>query len=170
MNEVEKFEERVKGKEFQAVILFADIMNASEISNNVTIEEYADIINQFHGCLHHDKAIEDYAKAIKTDPREISAINNTGYVYFDLNKFQDAERHFLKAIEIDNEHADTFVGLAVTYYKLGEKKKAKENYKKAIEIEPKYAGKVDELIKENNVFYSENQLQAIKEVLKEMDI
>ncbi len=48
MSEAKEFNERVKGREFQAVILFADIMNASEISNNVSIAEYAGIINQFH--------------------------------------------------------------------------------------------------------------------------
>jgi tetratricopeptide (TPR) repeat protein len=46
----EEFKQKVKGQEFQAVILFADIMNASEISNNTSIENYAYIINQFHKC------------------------------------------------------------------------------------------------------------------------
>ena len=42
------FKERVDGKEYQATILFADIIGCSEISNEHSIEEYACILDQFH--------------------------------------------------------------------------------------------------------------------------
>jgi hypothetical protein len=47
------------------------------------------------------------------------------------------------------------------------KNDAVNDYKKAIELDKRFAGKIDELIKEG-YFYSEPQLKAIKELLKEM--
>jgi class 3 adenylate cyclase len=38
----------MSGRKLQATILFADIIGASEISNNCTVKQYAEIINQFH--------------------------------------------------------------------------------------------------------------------------
>jgi len=39
-----------KGVKYPAVILFADIIGCSEVSNNNPIDKYAYILNQFHEC------------------------------------------------------------------------------------------------------------------------
>jgi tetratricopeptide (TPR) repeat protein len=49
-NEIDIFVKETKGKQIRSVILFADIMNAAEISNNTSTIEYAYILEQFHSC------------------------------------------------------------------------------------------------------------------------
>ena len=46
----EEFKQKTKGIKCFAVILFADIIGCSEVSNNNSIERYAYILNQFHKC------------------------------------------------------------------------------------------------------------------------
>lgn len=46
-------EQRLIGVESETVIIFADIIGASEISNNVKLEDYALIIRQFHDCARN---------------------------------------------------------------------------------------------------------------------
>jgi len=46
----EEFKQKTKGIKCFAVILFADIIGCSEVSNNNSIERYAYILNQFHEC------------------------------------------------------------------------------------------------------------------------
>lgn len=115
----------------------------------------------------YEKALTDFTNAIELDPKSAFPYSNRGYVYFDLKKYNDAVNDFEKAIKLDKNYKDAYCGLAITYYRLGDKEKAIDTYKKAIELDKRFA-EIDKLIKEEGYFYTEPQLKAINELLKEM--
>ena len=84
----------------------------------------------------HEKAIEDYNKAIELNPKYAEAYYNRGIAYYELNQHEEAIEDFTKAIELNPKYADSYNNRGVAYSKLNQHEKAIEDYNKAIELNP----------------------------------
>ena len=60
----------------------------------------------------NEDAIAAYDKAIKLDPRHISAWNNKGIAMFRLKRYEEAINCYDKAITIDPNHANAWLNKA----------------------------------------------------------
>jgi|JI8StandDraft_1071087.scaffolds.fasta_scaffold82978_1 tetratricopeptide (TPR) repeat protein len=86
----------------------------------------------------YEKAIEQYEKAIKLNPKYTIAYNDSGVVLIKKGDYEGAVKQFKKAIELEPfANAYNNMGIALSY--LGDNTGAIEQYKKAIELSPKHA-------------------------------
>jgi tetratricopeptide (TPR) repeat protein len=93
----------------------------------------------YHELKQHEKAIEDYNKAIELNPKYAVAYNNRGFAYHELKQYEKAIEDFSKAIEHNPKDAEAYNNRGVAYGGLKEHESAIEDYNKAIELNPKYA-------------------------------
>ncbi len=84
-----------------------------------------------------DKAIKEFKKALKIDPRCCLAHNNLGLIYYAKKKMYDeALAHFRKVLEIDPAYPNLHFNLGNVYMKMDKINDAIREYKKEIEINP----------------------------------
>ena len=84
----------------------------------------------------HEKAIEDYNKAIELNPNFAGAYNNRGLAYYELNKHERAIDDYNKAIELNPIFAMAYYNRGLAYGKLNKHEKAIDDYTRAIELNP----------------------------------
>ncbi len=95
--------------------------------------------NSYGDLGQHERAIEDYDKAIEINPEYAAAYYNRGNSYGDLGQHERAIEDYDKAIEINPEYAAAYSNRGNSYGDLGQHERAIEDYDKAIEINPEYA-------------------------------
>ncbi|MBI4843108.1 MAG: tetratricopeptide repeat protein [Nitrospirae bacterium] len=86
-----------------------------------------------------DKAIDDYSKAIKIDPRHAKAYSNRGSAYESMGKLGRALEDFTKAIELSPELAGVYSNRGNVLLKMKRYDDAVKDYDRAIEIDPGYS-------------------------------
>ena len=74
----------------------------------------------------YDKALADYARAIKVDPEKTNLYKERAQLLYDLEKYDLADKDYQKMIELDQ-------GDVVGYVGLGRNANARKNYDDAIE-------------------------------------
>ncbi|MBK8945840.1 MAG: tetratricopeptide repeat protein [Ignavibacteriae bacterium] len=84
-----------------------------------------------------EKALKMVKVAVEKDPENSSYLDTIGWVYFKMNKFEDAKYYIEKAIEFDNKNATLLDHLGDVYYKLENKEKAKVLWQDALKLDPK---------------------------------
>lgn len=89
-----------------------------------------------------------------------------GYIYFDGKKYEDALMDFQDALLSNSGYADAYLGMALTYSKLKFAKLTRKAMDKTFELEPGYKD-IENFMKEKNVTYTKNQLDALKSVMKQ---
>ncbi len=87
----------------------------------------------------HDRALEDYSKAIELKPDYADAYHDRGVTYGRKGEYDRALENFSKAIELKPDDADAYHNRGVAYNKKGEHDRALEDFSKAIELKPDYA-------------------------------
>jgi tetratricopeptide (TPR) repeat protein len=96
----------------------------------------------YHGNGQYDRAISDYNKAIRIDPRHAAAYYHRGHAYADKGQY-DYDRaisDFSKAIKINPKYATAYYNRGLAYAQAkGEYDRAISDYSKAIELSPKLA-------------------------------
>jgi tetratricopeptide (TPR) repeat protein len=70
-------------------------------------------------------AINYLDKALEINPKDIGALNNRGYDYLELKKYDLAKSSFQKMVDLDNNCPGAYYGLGYLNYKL-------QNYENAI--------------------------------------
>ncbi len=80
-----------------------------------------------------------YDQAIALDPKSTGALVNLGTVYFNLQKFNEAESCYLRAIEADPKYALAHFNLGNLYDEQGKRALALEQYLLALKANPQYA-------------------------------
>jgi tetratricopeptide (TPR) repeat protein len=75
-----------------------------------------------------DKAIEEYAMSIESNPHSAEAHNNLGFAYLDKGDFESAIRHQRKALAVNPELANGYYGLALALERKGETSEAVKNW------------------------------------------
>jgi tetratricopeptide (TPR) repeat protein len=112
--------------------ILAEILRPQPMSYNNQGDAYRDL-------KQPEKAIEDYNKAIKLDPRYARAYYNRGNAYRDLKEPEKAIEDYNKAIELNPGYATAYNNRGISYRDLKQPEKAIEDYNKAIELDPRYA-------------------------------
>lgn len=81
-----------------------------------------------------DKALKDYEEALKINPKDPHAYNNTGVIYMDRGEFEKAIGYFEKAIEVmDNDvYVQFYNNITRSYKGLKEYEKAIKYYDEGI--------------------------------------
>jgi len=89
-----------------------------------------------HELKQHEKAINDYNKAIELNPNLAEAYYNRGSAYRELKQYEKAITNYNKAIELNPSLADAYSNCGVTHCELKQYEKAIENFNRAIELNP----------------------------------
>ena len=87
----------------------------------------------------HERAIENYNKAIELNPNLAEAYNNRGVAYYEIKQHERAIEDYNKAIELNPKYAMAYYNRGNEYGEIKQHEKAIEDYNKAIELNPKYA-------------------------------
>lgn len=88
---------------------------------------------------HYEKALQMIRSAMKHCPWENGGYENTlAAVYNDLQKLDEAERHYQRAMELDEDGAYLPYNLGLLYEKQGKKEAARTMFEAAIQREPDY--------------------------------
>jgi uncharacterized protein (TIGR03032 family) len=91
------------------------------------------------------EAIEEYKKALQTQPDYMPASFNMAVALGDLDRFDEAEKVMLDVIEQDAAMAEAYNSLGYICYKRGDFEKAKINFERAIELQPDYQQAINSL-------------------------
>ncbi len=78
-----------------------------------------------------EEAMNYFDKVISIDPKNASALNNSGNLFMIEDKYQEAQKAYLEASQASPSDAQIFVNLARSYMRLGDAKKAKAAFVKA---------------------------------------
>ena len=124
--------------------LLAAILITAGCTHNKTIEgfratNWSEIGRQAIDAKRWNEALNAYNKAIDLNPNDVSAYNNRGLAYDNLDKNDLAIADFDKAIELNPKYGDAFNNLAKTYGRRGYYKQAILFYDRVIELNPKDA-------------------------------
>ena len=96
-----------------------------------------------------DKAIADYTKAIKKNPKLVKAYNNRGIAYTKKTKFYLALADFNKAIELDPKDGKSYNNRAIVHMYLGDYNRVRQDIHKAqslgVKVDPNFLKKVETL-------------------------
>ena len=129
-------------KKFNLTVLMATtliIAGCAMAERQKTAEEHYDSGIAYHRAGEHQKAIEEYNKAIELDPEFVKAYATRGVAYYHLGKHQRTIEDCTKAIELDPEFGRAYAIRGTGCYKLGEHQLAIKDYEKAIELNPERA-------------------------------
>lgn len=109
---------------------------------SVTQDNYYMYNNRGHALENrgdYTRAVEDFTRAIKIDPRYADAYNNRGVAYGYLGDHEKAVRDYDRAIEINPDHANAYFNRGVDRGELGDSVQAVRDFDQAIRIDPQYA-------------------------------
>jgi Tfp pilus assembly protein PilF len=94
-------------------------------------EEFFEQGKKYTSVETADKAISNYNKAIKINPKFVKAYNNRGIAYAWKKQYDLAIADFTKAIELDPKNGKAYNNRAVIYSFQGETDKARQDIQKA---------------------------------------
>jgi tetratricopeptide (TPR) repeat protein len=83
--------------------------------------------------------IAAYRKAAELDDRSAGALVNLGTLFFNAQKWKEAERYYVKALEAEPTYALAHFNLANLYDERGDRPRALEHYEQALRLKPSYA-------------------------------
>jgi len=78
----------------------------------------------------HDEAIEQFQRALQTDPLNLTFNTNLGTEYGAARQYDRALDQFKKALELDPNYASAYVNLSFTYLDMGKYDLWLENWQK----------------------------------------
>ena len=79
-----------------------------------------------------------YRSVLKTEPTNLTAMNNLGVLLRSLDRFDEAEISYKKVIELKPDFIEAHNNLGNVLKELGKLNDAEASYKKAIELKPDY--------------------------------
>ncbi len=123
----------------------ADFNNAIQNDgNNADYFANCGVANERFG--NTDRALQDYAEALRLNPNHALAKSNRALIYYQRGKNHlnvgnnnEALQDFTKAIQDDATKADYFVDRALVNEKLGKPNEAIQDYTAALQINPNHA-------------------------------
>ena len=69
-------------------------------------------------------ALQDFSVCLDKNPKEINALYNRGNIYFQQEKFEQANRDFEASVKIDPNFGKAFYAMGLSYFKVGQQEKA----------------------------------------------
>jgi tetratricopeptide (TPR) repeat protein len=129
------------------LVLFISVVNCYGAKGKA--EEFFEQGKTFSSVENADKAIDNYSKAIKINPKLVKAYNNRGIAYIGQKKYDLAIADFSKAIELDPQNGKAYNNRAIVYSYQGENNKALQDLHKAqslgIAVNPEFLKKIEAL-------------------------
>ena len=86
----------------------------------------------------YPEALKNYEKALEINPKNIYALNSSGYIHAKENRPEKALELFEKSRDINPQNYQTLDSLAVVYVSMKKFNKAIESYKSAIKLKEDY--------------------------------
>jgi|GEM_PF-469913 len=113
----------------------------NDFNNKLISEEYAGVF--FKGAYYlvqgeHQKAIQEFEKAIQINPNYDAAYQNLGVTQLSSGRSEEAIINLQKAIQLNPNNAVNYFSLASLYQSLGKLQEALRNYQKSLEIDSDY--------------------------------
>ena len=124
---------------FELVEKIAEDDKNKEIARENLAMTYYNRGNAYREIKQHEKAIEDYNKAIELNPKYAMAYNNRGNAYREIKQHERAIEEYNKAIELNPNLAMAYNNRGVAYCEIKQHERAIEEYNKAIELNPNLA-------------------------------
>jgi tetratricopeptide (TPR) repeat protein len=86
--------------------------------------------------MMNDDALKIFNKIIESDPRNPSALNNIGNIYYISGDYNKAVDYYSRASESDPYDANILMNISRSYVKAGKNDDAKLFFNKAISMNP----------------------------------
>src|SRR2546426_8763643 len=109
-----------------------------EAHNDLLLNNYAYSLAE--RGLQLPRALQMAKEAVAEKPTNQSYLDTYGWVYFRMERYDEAERYVRKAIELGSKSAVIHEHLGDIYYKLSRKDKAMELWQKALDLDASNAG------------------------------
>ena len=121
------------------------LQKAMELAERLTEKEKLLIQGDYFGYteVDYNKAIDAYEKLIELYPESdeaISARNNLGILYADIENWDKAIEAYENALNSGRTYRGTYTNLAASYMAIGKYDKAESILKKSIELNPDFIG------------------------------
>jgi tetratricopeptide (TPR) repeat protein len=127
------------------LILLIPVVNCYGANKNA--EKFYEQGKKFSTAENADKAIENYSKAIKIDPKFVKAYNNRGIAYVWKKKYDLAIADFNTAIKLDPNNGKAYNNRAIVCSYMGDTDKARQDLEKAkslgIQVDPQFLKKIE---------------------------
>ncbi len=130
-NQSKNLDQRIRG--------CTSLINQGKLSRKVLAPAYINRGITYRKKGQYDRAIADYDKAIKLNPKLAMAYNNRGTVYGNKGQYDRAIADFDKAIKLNPNYAAAYVNRGEAYRRKGQFTQAIADYDTAIKLNPKYA-------------------------------
>lgn len=108
--------------------------------------------------IHLDQALVLIEKALKLSPNDPNIMDSMGWVYFRLERYEDALQMLKRAVELDSEHPVIAMHLADVYHKLGQTGEALPYWKHVLQKAEEYPGE-----------FTDNKLAEIRSHLQQAE-
>ena len=116
----------------------------------------------------YDKALADYARAIKGDPERTSLYKDRAQLLYDLEKYDLADKDYQKMIELDRGDVVGYVGLGRNSIARKNYDDAIEKFNYAIQLSPSYAQGYS--FRAESYVAQKKYNEAIDDIIKALDI
>ena len=90
----------------------------------------------YHYLGNYELALEDYTRAIETEPQLANAFYNRGLTYREIGDYELALEDYTRAIEINPQYSNAYSGRGNIYYRLKDYDLALQNFTLAIDANP----------------------------------
>jgi Flp pilus assembly protein TadD len=105
-----------EGKLVEAIYYYEQIRTLDP-RNEITYTRHLATLYDRKGDF--DKALDEYQKLLKANPKDSAAYNDLGYGYYNRGKFEPAEQNLRKAVELDPKNKRAWSNLGMTLAQLG---------------------------------------------------
>lgn len=92
----------------------------------------------YHYRGWHDKALEEYRKAVERNPNNDMAINNIGAIYQEQGNLVEAIRWGQRALSVNPQHTHAVLNLAKMYYTVGNDEQCMKLVRDGLEDHPDF--------------------------------
>ena len=117
------------------ILIYSLLLNVPWASAQ-SAEEFLHLGNVSGRQEKYPQAVQNYTKAIESEPHYAKAYYNRGYIYIKMRKYKLAISDLDKAIEIDPKYAAAYHVRGIAYSFKKKYKQAIADYSQAIKLEP----------------------------------
>jgi len=155
---------------FEAEVYLLEIEERFELSTN-------DILNL--GCMQsfinkHSESILNYQIVLKSDPKNITALNNLGYILAEEGEYREAQQLLDKALQLQPETGYIYNTIAYLKVLEGDLEEGKNLIDKSIELDTKNAYAYKTLgvyyLKIENLMMAKDSFNKAKELDSQIDL